>query len=375
MTTATPRPTVLHLDADAFFASVEQLDDPRLAGRAVLVGGLGGRSVVASASREAKARGARSAMPMEQARRTVGPHVVVTPRGARYREVSREMFGIVAARAGEIEQVSIDEAFLHVPAGQHAPRFAVEMVRAIRAAMGLTVSIGGGTTRLVAKLASTATKRQAGPGTVLVVRPEDELDWMAAMDVGAIPGVGPRTREILDTIGVITVADLRGVGLPLLRRELGEAAAVRLVALADNHGPWQLELDREAKQTSHETTYEVDRAGSEEIAAEVRRLAAATVDDLGARVARTVTIKLRDTDFTTVTRSDTAAATADRDSITDRALRLAEVAHAALGRAPVRLIGVALSNLSPHSQLELDLASAANGHDAGGARGRAQGDA
>lgn len=355
MTSPTPRPTVLHLDADAFFASVEQLDDPRLAGRAVLVGGLGGRSVVASASREAKARGARSAMPMEQARRMVGPHVVVTPRGARYREVSRELFGIVAARAGEIEQVSIDEAFLHVPPGEHAPRFAIEMVRAVRAAMGLTVSIGGGTTRLVAKLASTETKRQVGPGTVLVVRPEDELDWLAAMDVGAIPGVGPRTRETLATIGVTTVADLRGVGLPLLRRELGEAAAVRLVALADNHGPWQLELDREAKQTSHETTYEVDRAGSEEIAAEVRRLAAATVDDLGARVARTVTVKLRDTDFTTVTRSDTAAATADLEGITDRALRLAEVAHAALGRGPVRLIGVALSNLSPHSQLELDL--------------------
>ena len=104
------RPTVLHLDADAFFASVEQLDDPRLAGRAVLVGGLGNRSVVASASREAKARGARSAMPMEQARRMVGPHVVVTPRGARYREVSRELFGLVRERVGDIEQVSIDEA-------------------------------------------------------------------------------------------------------------------------------------------------------------------------------------------------------------------------------------------------------------------------
>ncbi len=356
MIQGSPRPTVLHLDADAFFASVEQLDDPRLAGRAVLVGGLGGRSVVASASREAKARGARSAMPMEQARRMVGPHVVVTPRGDRYREVSRELFGIVAERAGDLEQVSIDEAFLHVPADQPAPRVAVELVRAIRAAMGLTVSIGGGTTRLIAKLASTETKRRAGPGTVLVVPPEDEHDWLAPMDVGAIPGVGPRTREHLAAIGVTTVADLRGVGLPLLRRELGEAAAVRLVALADNQGPWQLELDREAKQVSHESTYEVDRATAAEIADEVRRLAASTVGELGARVARTVTVKLRDTDFTTVTRSDTAAATADLDAVTARALRLAATAHDALGRRPVRLIGVALSNLSPHSQLELDLA-------------------
>lgn len=371
MRSVTPRPTVLHLDADAFFASVEQLDDPRLAGRAVLVGGLGGRSVVASASREAKARGARSAMPMEQARRMVGPHVVVTPRGGRYREVSRELFGIVAQRAGDIEQVSIDEAFLHVPAGHRAPRFAVEMVRAIRAAMGLTVSIGGGSTRLIAKLASTATKRQAGPGTVLIVRPAQERDWLAPMDVGAIPGVGPRTREALATIGVATVADLRGVGLPLLRRELGEAAAVRLVALADNQGPWQLELDREAKQTSHESTYEVDRGGSDEIATEVRRLAAATVRDLGARVARTVTVKLRDTDFTTVTRSDTAAATADAETIIDRALRLADLAHDALGRTPVRLIGVALSNLSPHAQLELDLAADADA-DAADAAGVAR---
>ena len=350
------RPTVLHLDADAFFASVEQLDDPRLAGRAVLVGGLGNRSVVASASREAKARGARSAMPMEQARRMVGPHVVVTPRGARYREVSRELFGLVRDRVGEIEQVSVDEAFLHVPPGPHPARFALQLVRSIRAAMGLTVSIGGGTTRLVAKLASTVTKRDAGPGTVLVVPPGDELDWLAPMDVGAIPGVGPRTRASLLAIGVATVADVRTVGLPLLRRELGEAAAVRLVALADNAGPWELELDREAKQTSHETTYETDRTSREEIAEEVRRLAAATVGDLGARVARTVTVKLRDTDFTTVTRSDTAAATADVAEVTERALRLAATAHDALGRRPVRLVGVALSNLSPHAQLALDLA-------------------
>lgn len=351
----TARPTVLHLDADAFFASVEQLDDPRLAGRAVLVGGLGARSVVASASREAKARGARSAMPMEQARRMVGPHVVVTPRGARYREVSRELFEIVRARAGDIEQVSIDEAFLHVPAGTHPARFAVRLVRAIRASLGLTVSIGGGTTRLVAKLASTATKREAGPGTVLVVPPEEERDWLAPMDVSAIPGVGPRSREALDRVGVQTIADLREIGPALLRRELGEAAAVRLVALADNDGPWQLELDREAKQTSHETTYETDRIAFDDVAVEVRRLAAATVGDLGARVARTVTVKLRDTDFTTVTRSDTAEATADVEVVTARALRLAATAHDALGRRPVRLIGVALSNFSPHAQLAFEL--------------------
>ena len=340
----------------------------------MLVGGLGNRSVVASASREAKARGARSAMPMEQARRMVGPHVVVTPRGGRYREVSRELFGLVRDRAGDIEQVSIDEAFLHVPAGVHAAGFAVHMVRAVRAAMGLTVSIGGGTTRLVAKLASTRTKRDAGPGTVLVVPPEDEMDWLAPLDVGAIPGVGPRTREALVAIGVATVADLRTVGVPLLRRELGQAAATRLVALAHNAGPWELELDREAKQTSHETTYETDRTTTDEIAEEVRRLAASTVGDLGPRVARTVTVKLRDTDFTTVTRSDTAAATADLDVVTDRALRLARTAHDALGRRPVRLVGVALSNFSPHAQLALDLpADEASEDDTGAWSGSSQG--
>lgn len=368
---AAARPTVLHLDADAFFASVEQLDDPRLAGRAVLVGGLGNRAVVASASREAKARGARSAMPMEQARRMVGPHVVVTPRGGRYREVSRQLFGLVRDRAGDIEQVSIDEAFLHVPAGEPPPRFAVHLVRAVRAALGLTVSIGGGTTRLIAKLASTATKRDAGPGTVLVVPPEDELDWLAPMDVGAIPGVGPRTRETLERIGVATVADLRTVGLPLLRRELGEAAAVRLVALADNAGPWELELDREAKQISHEVTYETDRTTLDEIRDEVARLAAATAADLGPRVARTVTVKLRDLDFSTVTRSDTAAATADLDGFTQRALRLAATAHDALGRRPVRLVGVALSNLSPHAQLSLDLVDGGDPDASGSGQGRA----
>lgn len=349
------RPTVLHLDADAFFASVEQLDDPRLAGVAVLVGGLGSRGVVASASREAKRRGARSAMPMGEARRLVGPHVVVTPRGDRYREVSRSLFGLVRAAAGDIEQVSIDEAFLHVPAGRPAPRFAVHLVRAVREQLGITVSIGGGSTRLVAKLASTLTKREAGPGSVLVVPRDEELDWLAPMDVGAIPGVGPRTREVLDAIGIRTVADLRTVGLPVLRREVGQAHASRLVALTHNQGPWQLELDREAKQTSHETTYETDRTTREEIAAEVHRLAAATLADLGPRVARTVTVKVRDTDFATVTRSDTAAATDEPDAITARALWLADLAHEALGHRPVRLLGVALSNFVPHAQLELDL--------------------
>lgn len=321
----------------------------------MLVGGLGARAVVASASREAKARGARSAMPMEQARRMVGPHVVVTPRGERYREVSRELFALVRSHAGDIEQVSIDEAFLHVPAGQHAAGFAVGLVRRLRRATGLTVSVGGGTTRLVAKLASTRTKRDAGPGTVLVVPPEQELDWLAEMDVGAIPGVGPRSREVLVDLGVQTIADLRTAGRPLLRRALGDAAATRLVALANNEGPWELELDREAKQVSHETTYEVDRTRGGEVDDEVRRLAASTVGELGPRVARTVTVKLRDRDFTTVTRSDTAAPTADRDAITDRALRLASAAHEALGHRPVRLIGVALSNFAPHAQLALDL--------------------
>lgn len=367
------RPIVLHLDADAFFAAVEQLDDPRLEGRAVLVGGLGGRAVVASASREAKRRGARSAMPMSEARRIVGPHVVVTPRGDRYREVSHALFDVVRRAAGDIEQVSVDEAFLHVPPGEPAPRFAVHLVRAVRDAIGITVSIGGGTTRLVAKLASTATKRDAGPGSVLVVPPDEELDWLAAKDVGAIPGVGPRTREVLDAVGVRTVADLRSIGLPVLRREVGQAHALRLVSLANNAGPWQLELDREAKQTSHETTYETDRVAREEVHAEVRRLAAATIDDLGARVARTVTVKMRDTDFTTVTRSDTGEATADPDAITDRAVWLADLAHESLGRRPVRLIGVALSNFSPHAQLELDLPTTAE--HAARSPGTARGDA
>lgn len=355
------RPTVLHLDADAFFASVEQLDDPRLAGQAVLVGGLGSRAVVASASREAKARGARSAMPMSEARRLLGPHVVVTPRGHRYREVSRQLFDVVRDRAGDIEQVSIDEAFLHVPPDQRTPRFAVGLVRAVRDEVGVTVSIGGGTTRLVAKLASTATKREAGPGSVKIVAADDELDWLAGMDVSSIPGVGPRTREVLDAVGIETIADLRTAGLPLLRRDLGQAAATRLVALAQNQGPWELELDREAKQTSHEVTYETDRVRADEIAAEVRRLAVATVGDLGPRLARTVTLKLRDTDFTTVTRADTADATDDLQRIVERALRLAVIAHEALGGRPVRLIGVSLSNFTSSAQLTLELGPGGTG--------------
>ncbi len=350
---------VLHLDADSFFASVEQYDDPRLAGRAVLVGGLGGRSVVASASLEAKKRGARSAMPMEQARRMVGPHIVVTPRIRRYSEVSRELFGLVAEHAGPVEQLSIDEAFLHVPPDVHPPTFAHRLVRDVLAQVGMSVSIGGGTTKLIAKLASTATKKERGAGSVMILAPEDELTWIADMPVTAIPGVGPATAASLRELGITLVKDLRTASPRRLVSKVGKAHSVRLVELAHNRGPSSLELDRERKQISNETTFEVDLATAVELHDVATRFAGQLAKHLDRddRLARTFTVKLRDHEFQTVTRSSTLqTATTGHEPILATAIALTDDAWSGLDHAPVRLFGLAASNFSDHQQLFLDLA-------------------
>lgn len=352
---------VLHVDADAFFASVEQLDDPRLEGVAVLVGGVGGRGVVASASREAKRLGARSAMPMHMARRVCGPHhVVVTPRGSRYREVSREMMAVLGRHAGVVEQLSIDEAWLGLAAGVDPARAAAMVRRDVRDEVGITVSVGAATTMVCAKMLSTWTKASAGPGSqAWLGGRERERAWMATRSVRALPGVGPVTAQALADVEVETIGDLVAVAPRQLERVVGTAAARSLAAFARNDDPRWPDPTGERKQVSSERTLAEDVNDPASIAALVAELAAGVAAAVRGRGggARTVTVKLRSTDFVDVTRSRTLSAPTDEAAVVTRvAVELAPIAHAALDRAPVRLVGVAASGLTDAAQPTLDLA-------------------
>lgn len=352
---------VLHVDADAFFASVEQLDDPRLEGVPVLVGGVGGRGVVASASREAKRLGARSAMPIGMARRLCGPHhVVLSPRFPRYAEVWRAMLAVFDRHATVVEQLSIDEAWLALPAGVHPARAARDLRHDVRRDVGITVSVGAATTMVCAKMLSTWTKATAGPGSqVWLGGREQERGWMADQPVRALPGVGPVTGEALAAIEVTTIGELRALDPRELERVVGTAAARSLTAFALNDDPRRPDPSGERKQISSERTLATDVEARDEIAALVDDIAASVADSVRRHGggARTVTVKLRSGDFTDVTRSRTLASPTDeRRVLQAAAAELVVHAHAALDNAPVRLVGVAASGLTPAAQPTLDLA-------------------
>ena len=361
MTAAASRAAVvLHVDADAFFASVEQLDNPTLLDVPVLVGGTGGRGVVASASREAKRLGARSAMPMGAARRLCGPHhVVVAPRFERYQEVSREMFAVFGWHAAMVEPLSIDEAWVALPSDVHPARAARRIREDVRDTVGITVSVGAASTMVCAKMLSTWTKLERGPGSqAWLGTPAEERAWMASQPVRALPGVGPVTAaaladEELDTIGALAAADRRR-----LERLLGTAAARSLLALARNEDPRRPGPPTERKQLSTERTLATDLATTAAIVALAGELADEVVDGLRDRGggARTITVKLRSTSFDDLRRSRTLAApSADRELLVAAAQQLARSAHDALDGVPVRLVGVAASGLSDATQPRLDL--------------------
>lgn len=351
---------VLHVDADAFFASVEQLDNPRLVGVPVLVGGTGGRGVVASASREAKRLGARSAMPMGAARRLCGPHhVVVSPRFSRYQEISREMFALFERHAETVEPLSIDEAWLALPDGVHPARVARRVREDVRASLGITVSVGAATTMVCAKMLSTWTKAERGPGSqAWLGTHEAEQAWMASQPVRSLPGVGPVTAaaladEELDTIGGLAGADRRR-----LERLLGTAAAQSLLALANNDDRRRPGPPAERKQLSTERTLAQDLGSTDAVVALAGDLAHEVVDGLAERGggARTITVKLRSSTFDDLRRSRTLdAPTDDRALVVATATELARAAHDALDGVPVRLVGVAASALADATQPRLDL--------------------
>jgi len=358
--------TILHVDMDAFYASVEQLRRPELRGTPVVVGGAGRRGVVAAASYEARAYGVRSAMPSLRAR-ALCPHATFLPGDhAHYAEVSARVMAVFRSITPLVEPLSLDEAFLDVTGARRlhgdGPTIAAEIRRRVLEQEGLTCSVGVATSKFLAKLATEQAKPRASrrgpiPGTgVAVVPAGEERAFLRPLPVEALWGVGPRTLERLHGLGVRTVGQLERLPLDQLVRALGDAHGRHLHDLSHAVDPRPVEPDQRARSISHEETFAEDLDTHAALHVELVRMADAVARRAREHevAGRTVSIKVRYGDFTTHTRSTTLSQPVDTGTAVVRA---AGALLDALDVAPgVRLFGVGLSNLverAPH-QLSLD---------------------
>jgi len=351
-------PSILHVDLDAFYASVEQLANPALRGRPVVVGGLGSRGVVAAASYEARRFGIHSAMPMGRARRACPDAVFLAPRFDAYTDASRAVMAALRSFTPLVEPLALDEAFLDVAGTRRLHGTGAEIGVAIRARVrdetGLVASVGVATTKHVAKLAS----EEAKPDGLLVIDAGEELAFLHPLDVGRLWGVGPATRTRLERIGVHTVGDLAALPEDSLVHALGAAQGRHLHALAWNHDERAVEPNQTVKSIGHEETFPRDIADRAELERELLRMSERVGSRLrGAGMAgRTVSLKLRYGDFRTITRSRTSA------EPTDGGAQVGAVARTLLDAVDVgngvRLLGVSVSQLdtahSVQEQLPLD---------------------
>ncbi len=350
--------SVLHLDLDAFFAAVEQRDKPSLRGRPVVVGGVGGRGVVATASYEARAYGARSAMSTAEARRRCPSGTAfLGGRFGAYRATSDVVMELLREVSPLVEPVSIDEAYVDLAAAE-GPDLSVdgvtELARGLKeriaaATGGVTGSVGIGSSKLMAKLGSELDK----PDGLVVVPPGTELELLHPLPVTRLGGVGPATAERLHAVGVRTVGDLAARSLPDLVALAGRAHGTGLYQLARAEDDRAVVPDREIKSVSAEETFERDLTDRAVLGREIDAMAARVGGRLraGAWSGRTVTLKLRRYDFTTLTRSQTLPQPTDDDRlIAGIARRLLDEAGTAGG---LRLLGVGVSGLSLYAQGDL----------------------
>lgn len=358
--------SILHVDIDAFYAAVEVLRDPSLAGRPVIVGGTGNRGVVASCSYEARASGVRSAMPSARARRLCPDAVFLPGHFDLYADYSRRFHEVLTSFTPVIEGIALDEAFLDIASVRRlhgeAPEIAARIRERVLSELGLSVSIGVSCMKLVAKLASVAAKPAPSPGGaipgrgIVIVGAGEELAFLHPMPVGALWGVGPATRARLERFGVETIGDLAGVPVEALVGALGPAQGTHLHELAWARDPRPVVADREVKSVGHEETYAKNHHHREPLRQEVIRLCDAVATRLLRQglAARTVTLKMRFGDFRTVTRSKTVpTALTGGAALAEVAERLLESLDPSPG---VRLLGVSASNLEPTKghQLSLD---------------------
>jgi len=348
------RATILHADLDAFFAAVEQRDRPELRGRPVIVGGGGptDRGVVTAASYEARSFGVRSAMPL----RTAGalcPQAVFLPNDVRkYATVSRQVMTILRGFTPLVEPISIDEAFLDVAGTEglfgDAPSVAVAIKRAVRDDVGLTVSVGVATTKLVAKVASDLRK----PDGLVVVEAGDEATFLAPLPIGRLWGVGPQTRRALEDYGVRTIGELAALDPDLLVRRFGQHGA-DLVQRARGVDPSPVGDGMEAKSVSHEHTFALDTRNADELERTLLALSEGVAGRLraGGLRAATISVKVRDSHFATVTRQRTLEQPTDlTETIWQTAV---ELARPEMRGKTIRLLGVGAANFGVRQQLAL----------------------
>lgn len=336
---------ILHVDMDAFYASVEVLDNPALAGKPLIVGHATGRSVVSSASYEARRFGVRSAMPVAQALRLCPEAITVDPRMERYAELSRQVMQIFRRATPLVEPVSIDEAFLDVSGARKLlgspAHIAAQLREWVRHETGLPASVGVAGTKFVAKLAS----GRAKPDGLLVIPVADTLEFLHPLPVGALWGVGPSTQTALANLGLRTVADIAAAPLQLLEKRLGVGGR-RLWQLANGVDVREVETTRIEKSIGHEETFEYDVTDPAVLRRELLRLSSRAAERLRAAsvAGRTVSLKLRFSDFRTISRSRTLPEpTSVGRRIYDEAAALLDEAWS--DRAPIRLIGVRLEQL------------------------------
>src|SRR5438876_690404 len=338
---------IVHIDMDAFYASVEQRDRRGLRGRPVAVGGSPeSRGVVAAASYEARRHGVRSAMPMSRAVRLCPDLMIVRPEFAKYRSVSQQVLAILRDVTSLVEPLSLDEAYLDVTENAWGLPLGVDVAKRLKAAIrettGLTASAGVAPNKFLAKIASGWRK----PDGLTVVAPERIESFLQKLTVEALWGVGPVTAKRLRARGIERLLDVRTADPEVLRATVGSMTEwLQRLAVGEDDRP--VEPNRTSKSSSSECTYPEDLTDLGRIREEIAGMARDNALWLGRKriVARTVTIKVRYGDFTTITRSHSHEATNDPDEVARRAVALLEKTEA--GRRPVRLLGAGVHNLEP----------------------------
>jgi DNA polymerase-4 len=353
----TPEATILHADLDAFYASVEQRDDPRLRGRPVIVGG----GVVLAASYEAKACGVRTAMGGAAARRACPQAIVVPPRFEAYVAASKAVFDVFHRTSPLVEGISIDEAFLDVAGLRRlvgpAPEIAARLRATVRAEVGLAITVGVAPTKFLAKVASQVAK----PDGLLVVAPGRELEFLHPLPVERLWGVGPKTAAKLHDRGLHTVGDIAALPEGHLVAMVGPAAGRHLNALAHNRDPRAVRVGVRRSSIGSQRALGVSRRGPRP-PAEVDAIVVAIVDRItrrlrgAGRVGRTVVLRLRFDDFTRASRSHTLAEPTSHTPTVLAAVRaLVRAAEPVIAERGLTLVGVAIADLDDDGAVQLVL--------------------
>lgn len=357
--------TIVHLDMDAFFASAELLRRPELRGQPVVVGGAGRRGVVAAASYEARFYGVHSAMPSSQARRRCPNAVFLNGDHEYYRELSAQVMAIMARFTPHIEPLSLDEAFLDVTSGRRLFGDGEQIAKQLRATVydevGLWCSAGVASNKFLAKLATEEAKPSASrqgpvPGLgVFVIEPGTELAYLHPLPARALWGVGPATMAKLERLGISTVGDIASMPLEILSSTVGKAVGAHLHELSHGRDSRRVESEQKAKSISQEQTFEYDQHDPQELNRHLVRMSDSVAGRLRASdlVARTISIKVRFGDFSTITRSMTPNHPTDSGT---EVCRLAQELLAKVDTTPgIRLLGVGATGLEEERARQLTL--------------------